>query len=62
MEFVPNPDGKPFINHKDGDHKNNKAENLERCTASENNHHKYKVLKGGTKRKTLANTLGQKSE
>lgn len=34
--FVPNPDGKPVINHKDRNKYNNKAENLEWVTQREN--------------------------
>lgn len=34
--FIPNPDSKPFINHIDGNRRNNKMENLEWCTQQEN--------------------------
>ena len=27
--FVPNPDNKPFVRHKDGNRQNNRADNLE---------------------------------
>ena len=34
--FIPNPNNLPIINHKDEDPSNNKVENLEWCTYSEN--------------------------
>lgn len=37
--FIPNPEGKPEVNHKDSDRKNNKVENLEWMTAKENTDH-----------------------
>lgn len=37
--FVPNPDKKPFVNHKDGNKGNCSPSNLEWCTSKENNDH-----------------------
>lgn len=45
MAFIPNPENKPTVNHKDGDRKNNKAENLEWATYKEQSQHSSKVLK-----------------
>lgn len=54
--FIDNPYNKKFINHKDGNKQNNRVDNLEWCTRSENEKHAWRI---GLKNK---NTVGTKGE
>jgi hypothetical protein len=37
--FIPNPENKPYINHKNFNRADNRVQNLEWCTAKENSQH-----------------------
>ena len=43
--FIPNPENKPMINHKNGDREDNSVNNLEWCTNQENQIHARDILK-----------------
>lgn len=45
MTYIPNPQNKPFINHKDGNPLNNQVSNLEWATPEENSRHAKYILK-----------------
>ena len=61
LAFIPNPENKPEVNHKDGDKSNNKVSNLEWATWEEQMQHSARVLnnkhgnfkKGGEKGNAL---------
>ena len=44
LHFIPNPENKPCVNHKDGNKEDNTFTNLEWNTVSANNYHKFRVL------------------
>ena len=54
--YIPNPQNKPEVNHKDGNKQNNHVSNLEWVTSSENGLHSYKL--GLSKKEHLLKRTG----
>ena len=53
IQFIPNSLCSPQVNHIDGNRANNCVDNLEWCTAKENNNYKISVLGNGNTKKII---------
>ena len=61
--FIPNPDNLPEVNHKDENHLNNQADNLEWVTHIQNEHHGTKIERGArTRDRRPVEALNEKGE
>ena len=60
VAFLSNPDNLPQVNHEDGDKSNNREDNLEWSTQSDNNLHAYRTgLKAAPKPEDCRDYLGK---
>ena len=61
--FIPNPDNLPEVNHKDENHLNNQADNLEWVTHIQNEHHGTKIERAArTRDRRPVEALNEKGE
>lgn len=60
IAFLENPEDKPYVNHIDGDKKNNHVSNLEWCTARENTMHSLELGLSTTKHLLKLNASNRK--
>lgn len=55
--FIPNPEGKPEVNHKRGKKSDNRASQLEWATKSENITHSFSLRRKASKRRAIVAVL-----
>lgn len=60
--FIPNPENKGFVNHKNGNPLDNSLENLEWVTRSENQTHAFKTGLMSTNKKVILKELSNSTE
>lgn len=53
IAFIPNPENKPQVNHINGIKSDNRLENLEWCTASENQRHSISIGRNSKGKKVV---------